>query len=431
MGAMGDGFEATIGTFKSPSHELYLAATEPVFESWKHLIGAVNVQLAHFGPVLGVIGRFFGEKFAGILDRITAKLGSLSTVVGQAAELFLRYLPVANSMFQGAKNFLVGGARNVGHMAGGAYRAVRGQMGMHEIGGGNVLRNVAPLMIGRILGVAFGPVGMIVASIFTRMFLGGQLGPTLAALSGALYMIVVPLFQLGMVIYRVYDALMTIVATMVGVLLPPIIMLAGIILGPLLSVIAFLANFLMNVLAIPMISIIAILIPAFAGVVAVVTIITSILRALASLFGLLSNQSFDVIDALRQTADFFQEFVRELQEAVNYLLHDWGLMSDSEYQLAQTALRAPPPDMPQWMNDLRDAISQMGNTTGDLNRQGHGQRQPRPHTNQDFRYSRFDITQKFAEGFDPDRVASAMASELSAMSEQQLGSGFAPAFASP
>lgn len=44
----------------------------------------------------------------------------------------------------------------------------------------------------------------------------------------------------------------------------------------------------------------------------------------------------------------------------------------------------------------------------------------------DFRYSRFDITQRFAEGFDPDRIAAVFASDLEAMAEQRLSSGFQP-----
>lgn len=47
-------------------------------------------------------------------------------------------------------------------------------------------------------------------------------------------------------------------------------------------------------------------------------------------------------------------------------------------------------------------------------------------THNDFRYSRFDITQKFAEGFDPDRIAIAFASDLSALADQKLTSGLAP-----
>ena len=45
---------------------------------------------------------------------------------------------------------------------------------------------------------------------------------------------------------------------------------------------------------------------------------------------------------------------------------------------------------------------------------------------QDFRYSRFDISQKFEEGFDPDRIAVAFADDLSRAGEHKLQSGFAP-----
>jgi hypothetical protein len=47
---------------------------------------------------------------------------------------------------------------------------------------------------------------------------------------------------------------------------------------------------------------------------------------------------------------------------------------------------------------------------------------------QDFRGSKFDITQKFAEGFDPDRIAVAFAQDLGRMGEQKLQSGFEPVF---
>jgi hypothetical protein len=48
---------------------------------------------------------------------------------------------------------------------------------------------------------------------------------------------------------------------------------------------------------------------------------------------------------------------------------------------------------------------------------------------QDFRGSRFDITQAFSEGFDPDRVAVAFANELGSLGEKRLQSGFSPLFA--
>jgi len=47
---------------------------------------------------------------------------------------------------------------------------------------------------------------------------------------------------------------------------------------------------------------------------------------------------------------------------------------------------------------------------------------------QDFRNSRFDITQSFAEGFDPDRVAVAVASDIADLGEKKLQSGLTPLF---
>ncbi len=50
-------------------------------------------------------------------------------------------------------------------------------------------------------------------------------------------------------------------------------------------------------------------------------------------------------------------------------------------------------------------------------------------TNFNFPNARFDITQKFEEGFDPDRIAVAFANDLAALGERKLQSGFAPLYA--
>lgn len=49
-------------------------------------------------------------------------------------------------------------------------------------------------------------------------------------------------------------------------------------------------------------------------------------------------------------------------------------------------------------------------------------------TVQDFRFSRFDISQKFDESFDPDRVATVFASQLGRIGDRKLQSGFDPMF---
>ncbi len=47
----------------------------------------------------------------------------------------------------------------------------------------------------------------------------------------------------------------------------------------------------------------------------------------------------------------------------------------------------------------------------------------------DFRNSKFDIKQMFAEGFDPDRIAVAFSNDLAALGERRLQSGLSPLFA--
>ena len=52
-----------------------------------------------------------------------------------------------------------------------------------------------------------------------------------------------------------------------------------------------------------------------------------------------------------------------------------------------------------------------------------------PPPNYDFRGSKFDIKQMFAEGFDPDRIAVAFTNDLAALGEKRLQSGLSPLFA--
>jgi len=53
----------------------------------------------------------------------------------------------------------------------------------------------------------------------------------------------------------------------------------------------------------------------------------------------------------------------------------------------------------------------------------------RQQTINDFRFSKFDIKQEFAEGFDPDRIAVAFASDLAKLGEMRMQSAYAPLFA--
>lgn len=79
-----------------------------------------------------------------------------------------------------------------------------------------------------------------------------------------------------------------------------------------------------------------------------------------------------------------------------------------------------------WLNDLTAMMSAKKTNKGgsDADRTGNARH---PTTHNDFRFSRFDITQSFSPGFDPDRVAAAFVTDLQSMAEQRLESGFVPA----
>lgn len=51
-----------------------------------------------------------------------------------------------------------------------------------------------------------------------------------------------------------------------------------------------------------------------------------------------------------------------------------------------------------------------------------------PENYNDFRGSKFDITQTFAEGFDPDRIAVAFSNDLASLADKRMGTGFNPLY---
>lgn len=425
MNATGDSYDALIGTFRSLRHELYLTATEPLFDAWKRVLSNANQQLAYFAPALGLIGMYFSKKLAVGVDHVAKSIGLLDKYVNAAVPHFLEIVR------KGAMAYRFVGS--VGHLAysgiAGVGRYAQHTLGAHNIGVRNVAENFGiPLIASRVLGAAFGPVGMILGGILGRMVSHGLMAPTLGALFTGLTMVVPPIVNFALTLYRAYDALMNVVTVLVAGFLPPLIMLTSTILGPLLNAIAFVTSALLNAFMFPLIGAAIVLFPVFMALYTIIEISLAGWRMLASLFGALSGESFDVIDAMRQLSDGFQMVLHDLQTGLNDAMHDWGMISDEEYAATLATLNRPSPEMPQWMQDIRTALLSMSDQNVDLNRRGRGQNQPRPHSVQDFRYSRFDITQKFAEGFDPDRVASAMASDIVAMADQRLESGFRPAF---
>ena len=140
-------------------------------------------------------------------------------------------------------------------------------------------------------------------------------------------------------------------------------------------------------------------------------------------------------NTLAQVFVFLAQTIREIPNAmfggVGTAMGSIFDVMEGEARAQEGVVRQSTNAIPDWMLAIQKSISEIGKGGADLNRRGRGDNSNRPHSVQDFRYSRFDITQRFAEGFDPDRIASAFASDLEAMASQRLSSGFAPAFSLP
>jgi len=85
---------------------------------------------------------------------------------------------------------------------------------------------------------------------------------------------------------------------------------------------------------------------------------------------------------------------------------------------------------------VRSVAEEMWRKAEETRREGRGKghkakghKATTPKVLQDFRYSKFNITQEFAEGFDPDRIAVAFASDLGRLGEMKTQAAYSPTFA--
>lgn len=429
MGATGDSYEALIGTLNSAKHELYLQLTEPIFNEFKNMINATNGVLGRLMERIGAGAAFFGRLGAGQLVKLASAIGNLDEKIYKFA-MFTMPRWTGNITSFGSMI-----ARNAGvardyfaPMLRGGRGLIAQQFAAHGGTAGGAATNVMAMVAARYAGMLLGPWGALAAGILTRMFLNGQLNQTFLAIGRAAAFLAPSLLAFASIVSRTFFALSSVVEIILSVLLPIIVTAIGTGLNAVVILVTAAFNLLANVALMVLYPIIMVLSVAFIGFSMVVQIVSALFQAFVGVLGTGSTTTADFVDALQWVADKLREFAHSLQNDTNYLLHEAGLMSDGEYQASMANLRLGERTTPQWMQDLQAAITNLtrpGALNGTAGRQPPA---PRPHANQDFRYSRFDITQRFAEGFDPDRVASAFAEDLSSLAENRLQSGFQPAF---
>lgn len=441
MDATGDSYEALKGTLNSFKDELYLFITEPLFDSWKNVLRQSGLQFEALRLTVGPVMRVFAAFAAKGIDAAAAKIPEAAARIADWFQKMPEHLDMLGRMFSQIHTLYVrsnvgGMAGAVGHSLGTHFRTGANYLSTHFAGQGPLalalFRFFAPdvlaMVLMRAVGVAMGPVGFLITSLLVRVFTSGGAGGIFAAIANVFQWIYPPALSLAMGLNRLYEAVMEVAAVLVETLLPPIIEVVGAVVTGLLQVAVFLFGILGNLAAIIMAAVIPVLTFFVIGLQTVWTVLRVAFRTFANIFGFVNTTSMDFVDGLRMMAATMRNWIQEVSNDLSYLLHELHLISDEEYN-ARVANNPTVNQVPLWMQDLRN---QMRGITFDLQEGGSartGHAPPnRPQVHQDFRYSRFDITQKFADGFSPERVAAAFVGDLESMASQRLSSGFAPAF---
>lgn len=451
MDATGDSFDAIMGTFTSLKHELYLSITEPVYNAWKNVINATTGQMARLQPQIQRIGDMLMtpvtkalEKLVSVMpkigDRLEAWLGSVPIKLENMRVGAYRLAYQARGMADGVLTRFFGShpafASHSTHVNADLAKLVGRPTAVfiEQIGHGikSALIYALPLILLRSVGVALGPVGFLVANLLTRVFtLSGGAGSF-----GSVTQLFSELFSVLAPVIFMFDGFMNMLAIGIAAILPMFFsflsMISGVISGVLLPI--------MQLFQLAFMGALTLIIPALflfaVGINVIYRALSALMRIILIMLGMdesLTGINLDITnfaETIRQMTTNAKNWWNELGESIEYLKMELHLISAADFTRTTRSNRERD-YLSNQLDELDRANREIANrvSTYDPNRRGRPENN-RPQVHQDFRYSRFDITQKFAEGFSPERVGAAFTSDLEAMANQRLSSGLAPAFTS-
>jgi hypothetical protein len=420
-----DSFDAMAGAMKSNTKEIIRLSTAPLFEGMKKGLGRINAliytgmgELTAFGQKVVDVGTITSNYIVKALDNATSAVQKLANRFRAWGESPV-FKTIVGNLRKIVESFEAAGGA-IGKMTGGALAAPEGagEAAAGAAGGGAMmaLGPVASIAIGALTSFASNAeaVGAVVANlsgIFATvsevlapvMSLFGQISGILGDLMAAVLPPLTDLFN------QLLEALMPIISEVMA--------LAGQIMGELRPVLKSLFGVVGKVIAVhvtALIPIIKILVKAFVW----------IHQVLADTFGPALKAVGSAISALAgkigRVINFLSKLIGEAAEAL-------GVSTEGRPTIAQAKQAADQgfygPEQFVGPEQAPAGARAGGGGAGGGARGGGGRAQ------NDFRFSRFEITQKFAEGFDPDRIAVAFAQDVGRIGENALQSGFEPLFA--
>lgn len=132
-----------------------------------------------------------------------------------------------------------------------------------------------------------------------------------------------------------------------------------------------------------------------------------------------------VVDGLGIAMDNILRVVQTIILVIKTVAEDWRKALRSPGEIIQTAWRQAQELTLKKQQDMQaQALADVQKAA--TRREPPPERQAQPYY--DFRGSKFDVKQNFAEGFDPDRIAVAFTNDLATLGERRLQSSLAPVF---
>jgi hypothetical protein len=385
--AAGDTWDAQTGALASNARMLTRLASAPFFDMMKDSLGSINSALmdteGHLTPLgqqIVDIGKAVSTYLVGAFTRVTdvvkgvfSQLTAISNFV-QNSPAFASIMQIGETLGSTLDAAMSAGTQVIEGASGGAGGVMETLMGVINplvAMFADLSTLLSPLIgyLGTMAGVAYDLAAGVLPALFSAMQMVMQ---PIIAFGGALVEIATRRFaELRPILQKFFEAIGRLVTAL------------GTVLAPIIRVVSQVLTFLYDKLS-------GFIVPIFGALVEVLTFVIDKLGDFLSWLGeQISGGEVGRSARGRQGRD-------EPEET--------GLMFD-----------ATPPQANDPSTDPTARPTPAGRGGGN--------------TVQDFRYSRFDIQQRFEEGFDPDRIAVAFATDLGRIGSQRLESGFQPLFA--
>lgn len=417
-------WDAQKGTLATIVRTITRLGSAPLFDAMKRGLASFNAQfidadgnLTDLTRTIIGLGRFVSNHIVTAFQRvveITSRLGA-------------QWRTLADSPFL---QRLADGAR---HLAAMARTNIEGTAS--TIGAGLATRGLATGAVAGATGVgALGGMGIGIA-VGALFDLATRAGFLTQILSAAATTFTTLLTVLGPII-RIQQSLSGILADLVEAILPPLWGLFNALLEPLAMGVS--ALFAMYSVLIERVR------PALAQLwSALGNLFNSIANlvgpALRMLAGLLISSAGPAFARAIQMVDVFARLLLLAVSGINLFASALNRVASMLGFAAQPAATAAAPatgGASSWIEDFLSRMRSLGTDVAAAGVEGATQAANRmppsdrggARVTQDFRNSRFDVTQRFAEGFDPDRIAVAFAQDLGRIGSERLQSGFEPMF---